>query len=293
MTRGIRLFHAQRQSLRQQPARSEPVRRRHHGGGALCRPARHAFGLDRRAPFQLARRALLPRSGARLCGGANQAHPAGAGGDGAAAASPDPGGGAMGHARSVEQRARRFRRRPRLRPARISAVPCLVRRQSGHLRGRPRTRPQAVGGGRPHLASRRALFVRRRADHAEAGAAPDPDLCRVVLEALDRARRPARLRPDRGAVRRRHEFWRIEAGRRPLSRDLRQIRPEAGPADVQLFHPLRRQQGTGGGAARPPDPLLQGMRDPGVSRRSRHRAAELPLLHPDRRAAAEDQSGGP
>ena len=60
-------------------------------------------------------------------------------------------------------------------------VPRLVRRQPGHLRGRPRAGAQAVGGRRPHLAPRQALFLRRRAHHAEAGAAADPDLCRLVL----------------------------------------------------------------------------------------------------------------
>ena len=47
------------------------------------------------------------------------------------------------------------------------------------------------------------------------------DLCRLVFKAVDRACGAARLRPDRGAVRRRHELWRPEAGRRPLSRNLR------------------------------------------------------------------------
>ena len=106
------------------------------------------------------------------------------------------------------QRPRRFRRRPRLRPARIRAVPRVVRGQPGHLRGGPGTGAPAVGGRRPHLASRQALFVRRRADHAEAGAAAAADLCRLVLETVDRARGAARLRPDRGAVRRGHELWR-------------------------------------------------------------------------------------
>ena len=75
---------------------------------------------------------------------------------------------------------------------------------------------RAVGGRRPHLASRQTLFVRRRAHHAEAGAAADPDLCRLVLQAVDRACGAARLRPDRGAVRRRHELWRARS-RSPTS----------------------------------------------------------------------------
>ena len=54
------------------------------------------------------------------------------------------------------------------------------------------------------------------ADHAE----PDPEaftgLYWFVFEAFDRARRAARLQPDRRAVRRRDELWRPEAGSRPL-----------------------------------------------------------------------------
>ena len=64
------------------PRDAEPVRLRHHRRGALRRPARHALGLDRRASFQFARRALLPRSRARLYRRAHQAHPARAGGHG-------------------------------------------------------------------------------------------------------------------------------------------------------------------------------------------------------------------
>ena len=48
----------------------------------------------------------------------------------------------------------------------------------GDLRRGSRAGAQAVGGGRAHLASGQALFVRGCAHHAEAGAAADPDLCR-------------------------------------------------------------------------------------------------------------------
>ena len=100
------------------------------------------------------------------------------------------------------------------------------------------------------------------------------------------------LRTDRGAVRRGDELWRLEAGRRPLSRDLRQARQEAAAADVQLFHPFRRQQGAGGRAARAADPLLQGMRDPGAAGRSENRAAELPLFRRHGRPARQGEAGG-
>ena len=48
----------------------------------------------------------------------------------------------------LEQRPRRFRRRPRLRPPRIPAVPCRLRRQPGHLRRRHGGGPEALGGRR-------------------------------------------------------------------------------------------------------------------------------------------------
>ena len=70
----------------------------------------------------------------------------------------------------------------------------------------------------------------------------------------------------------------LEAGRRPLQRDLHQARQQARPADVQLLHALLRQQGAGGRRPRPPNPLLQGMRDPGAAGRSQDRAAELHLF---------------
>ena len=92
-----------------------------------------------------------------------QAHPPGAGGDRAAAAPPDPRRRAVGDARSALRRPRRFRRRARLRPARISSVPCVLRGQPGHLRRGHGARPQAVDGRRPHLPPRPTLFVRRRA----------------------------------------------------------------------------------------------------------------------------------
>ncbi len=58
------------------------------------------------------------------------------------------------------------------------------------------------------LASRPALRVRQCGDHAAAGAAADPRLCRVVLQAVDRTGGAAGLRPDRRAVRRGDDFWR-------------------------------------------------------------------------------------
>ncbi len=179
---------------------------------------------------------------------AHQAYPARARGHGAAAAQSDPRRRAMGDARSSVRRARRFRRRPRLRPPRISAVRHFVRRQPGDLRRGRRNPPQALELGRQaHRPQGQALPVRGCRDHAAADPEPDAALCGVLLQALDRACRAAQLRPDRRPVRGRHELRRTAAGLRPLSRELRQIRPQAGPADVQLLHPFRRQCRAGEG----------------------------------------------
>ena len=70
--------------------------------------------------------------------------------------------------------------------------------------------------------------------------AADPDLCGLVFEALDRTRGSARLWSCRGAVCGGDQLRRSQTGRRPLSRELRQARAKAPPANVQLFHPFRR-----------------------------------------------------
>ena len=170
--------------------------------------ARHALGLDRRASFQLARRALLPRPRAGLYRRAHQAHPPRAGGHRAAAAPSDPRRRAMGDARPALQRPRRFRRRPRLRPARIRAVPRLVRRQPGHLRGRPRAGAKLwAAEGRISHHGKHYSFEDVRITPKPVQK-PIPTYVALVLQALDRACRAARLRPDRRAVRRRHELRR-------------------------------------------------------------------------------------
>ena len=63
--------------------------------------------------------------------------------------------------------------------------------------------------------------------------------------------------------------------------------PKPGRLMCSYFTHFADNNAAGGGAARPPDPLLQGMRDPGAAGRSENRAAELPLLHRHGRAAAQ------
>ena len=93
----------------------------------------------------------------------------------------------------------------------------VVRRQPGHLRRGHGGAQEALERGRPpHRPPRQALPVRGRAHHAAADPEAPARLHRLVLQALDRAGRAARLRPDRRAVRRRHELRR-PASRSPIS----------------------------------------------------------------------------
>ena len=195
-----------------------------------------------------------------------EAHPPRAGGHGAAAASSDPRRRAMGDARSAQRRPRRFRRRARLRPARIRAVPCVIRRQPGYLRGRAGARAPALGGGGDRISHHGKYYP-----FDDVRITPKPiqrpmptyvgSFSKPSIELAARLGCGLIVAPFAAA----HELRRPQAGRRSLSRELRQARQEARPADVQLLHAFRRQQGAGRRAARAADPLLQGMRDPGAS----------------------------
>src|SRR4051812_33991758 len=101
-----------------------------------------------------------------------------------------------------------FAARPRLRPARVSATERLVRGQPRNLRRRDGGGAPSMVGRPADLVSRQALPVRRCRDHSETGAAPAAGLCRLVLAALDRACRSARLRPYRRAFRGGDDLWR-------------------------------------------------------------------------------------
>ena len=119
---------------------------------------------------------------------------------GAAAAPSDPRRRAVGDPRPDERRARRFCRRPRLRPARVPAVEGLLRRQPGYLRGRNGGRPAPVVKQRTDLAPRRALSVDDVSITRSRCSARSP-LCRLVLAALDRACCAPGLRAHRRTVR--------------------------------------------------------------------------------------------
>ena len=135
--------------------------------------------------------------------------------------------------------------------------------------------------------------LRRRRDHPAAGAAPDPLLCRLVLEAVDRAGGAGSacnliVAPFAAAM----TFGGLRQVREVYDEACAPPRQQAGAADVQLFPAFRRHAGRRGGRPRPADPLLQGMRDRRLPRRPRDGAAELPLFRRDRRPAQQGAAAG-
>ena len=164
---------------------------------------RPAFRLDRRAPFQHLGRAVLSRHRVGLHRGAHTAHPAGARRHRSAAASPDPRRRAMGDARSAVGRARRFRHRPRLRPA---ANTCRwACRSTTTNRSSKRAWRWCAACGRPTGRSRitagtmRSTTWRSRRSRCSGRSRL---MSRSFSRAFYRAGGAAWVRVDRGAVRR-------------------------------------------------------------------------------------------
>ena len=79
-------------------------------------------------------------------------------------------------------------------------------------------------------------------------------------------------------VRRRDELRRAQAGGRPLHETCAKHGKAPGRLMCSYFTHFADTPGAGGGATRAPDPLLQGVRDPGAARRPEDRAAELSLF---------------
>ena len=240
-------FTLQRQPLRKQPARRQPVRHGHHRRGALCRPARHALGLDRRASFQFARRDSSPdlvlayiaarTKHIRLAPAVTVMplhHPIRVAEQWATLDLLS--GGRVDFAAGRGYDSREYA------PFHID----FEDNQSIFDEGMEVIRKLWAADGRISHHGKHYQFEDVR-DHAEADPEPDAGLCRLVLQALDRACRAARLRPDRRAVRRRDELRRA-ASRSPISinETCAKYGKQAGPADVQLLHAFRRQQGAGG-----------------------------------------------
>ena len=243
------------------------------------------FGVDRRAPFQHARRVVLPRAGAGAGGGAHQRirlapavtvlplhHPIRVAEQWATLDLLSGG--------RVDFAAGRGYDRREYAPLGVS----FEDNQAIFEEGMEIVRELWASDGAA-VASRPALPVRQRRDHAAAGAAADPGLCRLVLAAVDRVGRTARLRPDRRAVRGGDDLRRAAPGARTLRRNLRPARPAAGRLMCSYFLHFADNAGRRGGGPRPPDPLLQGMRDRRLPGRPGDGAAELSLFRRYRRPA--------
>ena len=127
--------------------------------------------------------------------------------------------------------------------ARIRAVPRLVRRQPGHLRRGHGNRPASCGRrtGRSRITASTISSTTSASRRSRCRSRSRP------MSARSRSRRSNWPRglgcglivaPFAAAM----SYGGLRAGGRPLPRDLRQARQQAGPADVQLLHPFRRQQ---------------------------------------------------
>ena len=166
----IRLLHAERQPLSRQHALGRGLHQGHLRRGPLRREGRAELGLDRRAPFQPAgRQRLAARHAGPACRRHDQA-PARACGDAPAGAPSAACRRGMGDARPAVGRPGRFRRRPRLRPQGVRAVPGLVRRLGRAVRRRPRDRVARLDRARQVVAQGQVLRVQGRRDPAQAGA---------------------------------------------------------------------------------------------------------------------------
>ena len=251
------------------------------------RQARHAFGLDRRASFQFARRVVLPGHGARLCRRQYHAHPARAGRHRAAAASSDPRRRAMGDARSSVRRPGRFR------------LPAAATTSANTCRSTSRSRTTRASSRRASNWCARLWAADDRISHHgkyysfdDVRITPKPmqrplptyvgSFSKPSIELAARLGCGLIVAPFAAAM----SYGGLKQVADLYHETCAKHRHQARPADVQLFHPFRRHQGAGGRAARAADPLLQGMRDPGAAGRSEDRAAELSLFHRHGRAAA-------
>ena len=119
----IRLLHAERQPLSRQSAQRRGFHQGHLRRGAVRREGRAELGLDRRAPFQPPGRQRLAAGDPGAARRRHDQAPPGARRDAAAGASSAACRRGVGDARSAVGRPRRFRRRPRLRPQGIRALP--------------------------------------------------------------------------------------------------------------------------------------------------------------------------
>ena len=243
----------------------------------MGREGRAELGLDRRASFQpFGRQRLAARDPGAACGRHDEAA-AGARGHAAAGASSAACRRGMGDARSAVGRSRRFRRRPRLRPQGVRAVPGAVRRLGRAVRRRAGDRVARLDRARQVVAQGQVLPVRRRRDPAAAGADAAPALRRLLLAAVDGARGQQRLERDLRAVRRRHGLRLAGRCRARLSRDLRGHLQAADAArHVLLLRAHRLDAGRGAVRQAGAGTLFPGRADRGLPLRRRARRCRRP-----------------
>ena len=166
----VRLLHAERQPLSRQSATGRGLHQGHLCRGAVRREDRPELGLDRRAPFQPSgRQRLAAGDPGPACRRHDQASP-GARRDAVAGASSAACRRGMGDARSAVGWPRRLRRRPRLRPQGVRAVPGPVRRLGRAVRRRAGDRVARLDRDRQVVAQGQVLRIQGRRDPAAAGA---------------------------------------------------------------------------------------------------------------------------
>ena len=186
-----------------------------------------------------------------------------------AAASSDPRRRAMGDARPALRRPRRFRRRPRLRPARIRALPCRLRGQPEHLRGRHGGRSRSSGP--PRTASR---ITASTTSSTTCAITPKPvqqplpayvgSFSKPSIELAARLGCGLIVAPFAAAM----SYGGLKQVADLYNETCAKHGTKPGRLMCSYFTHFADNKAQEDAAARAPDPLLQGMRDPGVARRS-------------------------
>ena len=150
---------------------------------------------------------------------------------------------------------------------------------------------KGVDRARHVVAQGRVLRHPRHGDHAQAGAAADPGLYRVLLGHQHGDGGETRAQHHLRSVRGLDDLRRARPGGGAVPRGLREGGQRAGSCQVQLFHPPRRHPGRGG--FRPPgdDGLFPPLRASGLPGRPLQDAAHDALLHEDQRDPARHDQG--
>ena len=180
----------------------------------------------------------------------------------------------------LSRRARRFRRRPRLRRARIPAV---QRRRSTTTRASSRRAWSSCAScGRRTAASRitastisSTMCASRRSRCSSRCPPMSASFSKPSIELAARLGCGLIVAPFAAAM----SFGGLKQVADLYHETCAKYGTKPGRLMCSYFTHFADNKAAGGRAARAPDPLLQGMRDPGLPGRSEDRAAELPLLH--------------